>query len=142
MAFYLDTIAVAYLEVKSKLAVLDIFQLILVQVRPPPNPGIDDMGEALPGGHLHCQRVSPGPHYLVCTWSRPSRVRGMVTHLVGWAPLVVMAVIRESSSSLFSFNFFTRDSIALFENASLSPPCLKETIWNEKKSQLVLTCGT
>ena len=126
LAFHLDTIAIAYLEVKSKLAVLDIFQLILVQVRPPPNPGIDDMGEALPGGHLHCQRVSPGPHYLVCTWSRPSRVRGIVTHFVGWAPLVVMAVIKESSSSLFSFNFFTRDSIALFENASLSPPCLKE----------------
>ena len=47
--------------------------------------------------------------------------------MVGWAPLVVMAVIRESSSSLFSFNFFTRDSIALFENASLSPPCLMNT---------------
>ena len=39
--------------------------------------------------------------------------------------LVVMAVIRESSSSLFSFNFFTRDSMARLENASLSPPCLK-----------------
>ena len=116
----------AYLEVKSKLAVLDILQLILVQVRPSPDAGIDDVGEALPGCHLHCQRVSPGLHYLVCTWSRPSRVRGIVTHFVGWAPLVVMAVIRESSSSLFSFNFFTRDSIALFEKASLSPPCLEE----------------
>ena len=120
-------IYMAYLEVESKLAVLDIFQLILVQVWPPPDASIDDMGEALPGGHLHYQRVSPGPHYLVCTWSRPSSVRGIVTHFVGWAPLVVMAVIKESSSSLFSFNFFTRDSIALFENASLSPPCLKVT---------------
>lgn len=58
-----------------------------------------------------------------CTWSLPSRVLGMVTHLVGWTPLVVMAVIRWSSSSRFSFNFFTNDSMARLENASLSPPC-------------------
>ena len=59
----------------------------------------------------------------VLTWRRPSSVRGMVTHLVGWAPLVVMAVINESSSSLFSLSFLTRDSMALLEKASLSPPC-------------------
>ena len=72
------------------------------------------------------------------TWRRPSRVLCIVTHFVGWVPFVVIAVMSASNSSRFSFNFFTRDSIALFENASLSPPCLKETIWNEKKSQLVL----
>lgn len=48
----------------------------------------------------------------------------MVTHLLGWAPLVVMAVMRESSSSFFSFSFFTRLSIARLANVSLSPPCL------------------
>lgn len=48
----------------------------------------------------------------------------MVTHLLGWAPLVVMAVMSESSSSFFSFSFFTRLSMARLEKASLSPPCL------------------
>lgn len=57
------------------------------------------------------------------TCRRPSRVLWMVTHLLGWAPLVVMAVMRESSSSFFSFSFFTRLSMARFEKASLSPPC-------------------
>ena len=41
-----------YLEVESKLAVLDIFQLILVQVRPPPYSGVNNVRESLPGGHL------------------------------------------------------------------------------------------
>lgn len=57
------------------------------------------------------------------TCSRPSRVRWIVTHLLGWAPLVVIAVIKESSSSFFSFSFFTRLSIARLEKLSLSPPC-------------------
>lgn len=57
------------------------------------------------------------------TCRRPSSVLWMVTHLLGWAPLVVMAVMRESSSSFFSFSFFTRLSMARFEKASLSPPC-------------------
>lgn len=48
----------------------------------------------------------------------------MVTHLLGCAPFVVIAVISESSSSLFSFSFFTSDSIARFAKPSLSPPCL------------------
>ena len=47
----------------------------------------------------------------------------MVTHLLGCAPLVVMAVMSESSSSFFSFSFFTRLSIALLAKLSLSPPC-------------------
>jgi len=56
------------------------------------------------------------------TCRRPSRVLGMVTHLVGCAPLVVTAVIKLSSSSRFSFNFLTRLLIASFVNDSLSPP--------------------
>lgn len=62
--------------------------------------------------------------FICChTCRRPSKVRCMVTHLLGWAPFVVMAVIRESSSSFFSFSFFTRLSIARFAKLSLSPPC-------------------
>ena len=34
------------LQVKGILAVLDVLQLVLVQVRPAPNPGVDDVGEA------------------------------------------------------------------------------------------------
>lgn len=45
------------------------------------------------------------------TCNRPSSVRGMVTHFDGLAPLVVIAVTRESSSSLLSFNFLTSDSV-------------------------------
>ena len=47
----------------------------------------------------------------------------MVTHLVGCAPLVVIAVIKLSSSSLFSLSFFTRLSIARLLKLSDSPPC-------------------
>lgn len=57
------------------------------------------------------------------TCRRPSKVLCMVTHLLGWAPFVVMAVIRESSSSFFSFSFLTRLSIARLAKLSLSPPC-------------------
>ena len=58
------------------------------------------------------------------TCNLPSRVLCIVTHFDGWAPLVVIAVIRLSSSSLFSFNFLTRDSMARLAKDSLSPPCL------------------
>lgn len=47
----------------------------------------------------------------------------MVTHLLGCAPFVVIAVMRESSSSFFSFSFFTRLSMARLAKLSLSPPC-------------------
>lgn len=57
------------------------------------------------------------------TCSRPSRVLWMVTHLLGWTPLVVMAVMRESSSSFFSFSFFTKLSMARLAKPSFSPPC-------------------
>lgn len=57
------------------------------------------------------------------TWSLPSKVRWMVTHLLGWAPLVVMAAMSESSSSFFSFSFLTRLSMALLAKLSFSPPC-------------------
>lgn len=47
----IDTDLVA-LEVKGVLAELGVFQLILVQVWPPPESGIDDMRKALPSSHL------------------------------------------------------------------------------------------
>lgn len=40
------------LEVKGKLAVFDMLQFILMQVRPPPQPGIDDMREPFTSSHL------------------------------------------------------------------------------------------
>lgn len=41
------------LKVESELAGLDGPQLVVaVQVRPPPQAAVDDMGEALPVGHL------------------------------------------------------------------------------------------
>lgn len=43
---------VVTLEVEGKLAVFDMFQFILVQVRPPPQPGVDYMGEAFTSSHL------------------------------------------------------------------------------------------
>ena len=56
------------------------------------------------------------------TCNLPSRVLCIVTHFVGWAPFVVIAVIKLSSSSRFSLSFFTKLSIARFEKDSLSPP--------------------
>ena len=47
---------------------------------------------------------------------------GIVTHLVGCDPLLVIAVIRASNSSRFSLSFFTKDSMALLEKDSDSPP--------------------
>ena len=44
------------LQIKCILTVLYILQLVLVEVGPPPDPGVDYMWESLPCGHL--QRVS------------------------------------------------------------------------------------
>ena len=52
-----------------------------------------------------------------------------MTHLVGCAPFVVIAVIRLSSSSRFSLSFFTRLSIARLLKLSDSPP------WNFDNGQ-------
>ena len=41
------------------------------------------------------------------TCNLPSRVLWIVTHFEGWAPTVVIAVIRDSSSSVFLRSFFT-----------------------------------
>lgn len=43
---------VVTLEVKGKLAAFDVLQLILMQVRPPPQARIDDVGEAFTPSHL------------------------------------------------------------------------------------------
>jgi len=56
------------------------------------------------------------------TCNLPSSVLWIVTHLEGWVPLVVMAVIKLSNSSRFSLSFLTKDSIARLEKLSLSPP--------------------
>lgn len=40
------------LEVKGKLAVFDVLQFVLMQVRPPPQPGIDYMREPFTSSHL------------------------------------------------------------------------------------------
>ena len=71
------------------------------------------------------------------TWSRPSSVLCIVTHLVGWAPLVVIAVIRLSSSSLFSLSFFTRLSIARLLKLSDSPPCNFDYLYFSKSLNLI-----
>ena len=75
------------LQIKCILTVLYILQLVLVEVGPPPDPGVDYMWESLPCGHL--QMVSSDktvsklqPSYQL-TCSLPSSVLGMVTHLVG-----------------------------------------------------------
>ena len=56
----------------------------------------------LPGQRHIRAYMTCGKPFLPATCKRPSNVRWMVTHLLGWAPLVVMAVIKLSSSSLFS----------------------------------------
>lgn len=72
-----------------------------------------------------------------------------MTHLVGWAPLVVIAVIRLSSSSLFSLSFFTRLSIARLLKLSDSPPCNFDYLYFQNlwilsvQNNLILeTCST
>ena len=40
------------LEVKGKLAAFDVLQFILVQVGPPPQPSVDNVGEAFTPGYL------------------------------------------------------------------------------------------
>ncbi len=67
-----------------------------------------------------CQKQMWAGSALTC--KRPSSVLCMVTHLLGWTPFVVIAVIRESSSSLFSLSFFTRLSMARLAKVSFSPP--------------------
>lgn len=63
-----------------------------------------------------------GKPFLPATCSLPSSVRCIVTHLLGLRPDIVTAIISASSSSRFSFNFLTRDSIARFAKVSSSPP--------------------
>ena len=62
-------------------------------------------------------------HLFTC--NLPSNVRGIVTQIVLCAPLVVIAVIKASNSGAFSFNFFTKLSIALLLNVSDSPESSK-----------------
>ena len=72
----------------------------------------------------HCHHVKPAKlQEQDLTWSLPSSVLWMVTHLLGCTPLVVIAVMRESNSSFFSFSFFTRLSMARLAKPSFSPPC-------------------
>ena len=50
------------LEVKGVLAELDIAQLILVQVRPSPNPGVDHVRKAFSPGNLHTTGILAHSH--------------------------------------------------------------------------------
>lgn len=54
-----DTYAVT-LQIKGKLAVFDMLQLILVEIRPSPQTGIDDMRETLASRHLGTTENSKG----------------------------------------------------------------------------------
>ena len=114
-------------QVESVLAILDLLQLVLVKVWPSPDTSVDHVGKTLPPSHLKQQTLWTFLNFNIWspTCKRPSRVLWIVTHLVGWVPFVVTAVINASSSSLFSFNFLTKDSMALLLNVSLSPPCLQ-----------------
>lgn len=47
---------VVTLEVKGILAAFDVLQFILVQVRPPPQPRVDNVGEAFAPGYLCTER--------------------------------------------------------------------------------------
>lgn len=40
------------LQVESILAVFHMFQFVLVQIRPSPQPGVDHVGETFTSGHL------------------------------------------------------------------------------------------
>ena len=44
------------LEVEGVLAVLDLLQLVLVQVRPPPDARVDHVREPLPTRHLYSNK--------------------------------------------------------------------------------------
>lgn len=44
------------LEVKGKLAAFDVLQFILVQVGPPPQPCVDNVGEAFTPSDLRTER--------------------------------------------------------------------------------------
>jgi hypothetical protein len=47
------------LQVKRVLTVLHLLQLVLVQIRPTPNPGVDHMGKAFSPGNLEATVESP-----------------------------------------------------------------------------------
>jgi hypothetical protein len=61
---------------------------------------------------------------LSLTWRRPSRLRGMVTHLLGW-PGQLSACSSDSMAPLVFFNFFTRASTAFSAHFSSSSPCFQ-----------------
>ena len=104
----IDTNTVS-LQVKCVLTILDILQFVLVKVRPPPYSGVNNVRESLPGGHLESPVQGAGDGDTL-GWLSPTSGDG------GYQGVQL---------SLFSFSFFTKDSIARLLNASLSPPWLK-----------------
>lgn len=48
---------IVILKVKGKLAEFDMLQFILMQVWPPPQPGVDHMREAFTSSHLGTERT-------------------------------------------------------------------------------------
>jgi len=67
---------VVLLEFKCKLAEFAVFQFVLVQVRPAPDPCVDDVRKTLPSGHLKTQARTLSTaklrNHLVSLKSRPS----------------------------------------------------------------------
>lgn len=58
------------------------------------------------------------------TCSRPSKERGIVTHLLGW-PGQLRALSSSSMAPFFFFNFFTKESTAFSAHFSSSSPCFQ-----------------
>ena len=68
---------------EGEVAAVKSFELVVrLEVWPPPDPAVDHVRQTLPVRHLkhHPQLVS-SPRV---TCSRPSKLLGMVTHLLGW----------------------------------------------------------
>lgn len=68
------------LEVKGKLAVFDMLQFILMQVRPPPQPGIDDMREAFTSSHLGFNTTTTEEEYRSSSSCKSTVLRAEVKH--------------------------------------------------------------
>ena len=101
-------------------------KVLHLKVGPPPHPTIDNMRKSFSMGHLgnydDQAAESRNENYrnfhgfrifrkIFSTWSLPSRLLGMVTHLVG-LPGLESAVSKDSMAPFVFFNFFTKASTA------------------------------
>ena len=99
-------------QIECQMTDLQMFQFVLVQIRPTPDPSVDHVRKSFPSSDLCHSKTSLTPlqtHSLINpTCNRPSSVLWIVTHLVGICPLEVIEATSASNSSFLSFNFFTR----------------------------------